>query len=124
MNKFLLYVFGALYAATAFYIFFFPQEFFVSTPGLDMMGPFSIHFIRDVALAFLASGAALIWGTHNRNRAVCICGALWPFLHGLFHVQIWSMRGFPFDYIFFYDAGAVIVPSFLAMAAAWTFART
>jgi len=56
---------------TGFYIGVMPETFYRLTPGLDTMGPFNMHFIRDVALTFLVSGGAMLWGG--------ACGAAaWP----------------------------------------------
>jgi len=118
MPRIILFIIAAISILTGLYIFFAPQAFYDATPGLDLMGPFSVHFIKDVGLAFLASGGAMGWGALKFNRAAAICGATWPLLHALFHIQIWGMRGFPFDFIFFFDAGAVMFPAFIAMWAA------
>ncbi|MCB9972649.1 MAG: hypothetical protein H6847_14155 [Hyphomonas sp.] len=80
-----------------------------------MMGPFSVHFIRDVGLAYLAGGAILITGGALADRRLALAGALWFVLHALFHLQIWVHRGLPFDHIFWFDLFAVIAPSFLAL---------
>lgn len=119
MSRTILLVLGAIAMLTGVYIFFAPHTFYDSIPGLSLMGPFSIHFIRDVALAFLASGGAMVWGAWKRIRGVALAGAAWPFLHALFHIQIWSMRGFPFDNIAGYDFALVIIPAFVAAWAAW-----
>jgi hypothetical protein len=100
-------------------IFADPHGFYERTPGLAMMGPYSVHFIRDVGLAFVASGVATTFGAWRRNRSLAIAGAGWPFLHALFHIQIWSHRGFPLDAIAAFDFIAVIAPAFLAVALAW-----
>lgn len=118
MARYILFAIAGISILTGFYIFFAPQRFYDITPGLTMMGPFSIHFIRDVALAFLASGGAMGWGAWKFNNAVAIAGASWPTLHALFHVQIWMARGFPFDSIFAFDVVAVIIPAFAALYAA------
>jgi hypothetical protein len=112
-------VLGGLWAFTGVYVFAQPQAFYDMVPGLALMGPFSIHFIRDVGLAFLSSGAITILGGYHTRRDLALAGALWPSLHALFHVQIWSHRGFPFDAIFFFDLLAVISPALLAVACAW-----
>lgn len=114
-----LLVFGVIWVLTGIYIFFMPQRFYDSIPGLDLMGPFSIHFIRDVALVYLASGGVTIYAALKEQRSLAIAGTLWPLLHGLFHIQIWSMRGFPFDDIFFFDLAAVIGSSAIAFGLAW-----
>ncbi len=99
----------------AIYIWFLPQTFYDNTPGLSAMGPFNLHFIRDVALVFLASGGAIVYGWRQRNQVALVCGAMWPFLHALFHVQIWGHRGFPFDYIWAVDLVGVVLPGVVAM---------
>ena len=80
-----------------------------------MMGPYSVHFIRDVGLAFVAAGLATTFGAWRRNRNLAFAGTGWPFLHALFHIQIWSHRGFPFDSIAAFDFIAVIAPAFFAV---------
>jgi len=92
-----------------------PEMFFSNTPGLSSMGPFNMHFIRDVALTFLVSGGAMLWGTLKHNRTALICGAVWPFLHAAYHCVIWGHRGFPFDVIWATDVSAVIIPGFAAL---------
>jgi len=119
MTRGLLLVIGALWITTGIVIFVDPQGFYDTTPGLALMGPFNSHFIRDVGLAFLASGVAACAGSWRLDRGLALAGAAWPFLHALFHIQIWSHRGFPLDAIAAFDMGAVIAPAFLAAALAW-----
>ena len=98
--------------------FFAPQMFYDSIPGLSLMGPFNLHFIRDVGLAFAASGGCVMVGTLRCNRELAIAGALWPFLHGLFHAYIWFARGLLFDGVAAFNIAAVILPALLMMALA------
>jgi len=77
------------------------------------MGPFNIHFVKDVGLAFLASGGAMLWGAWRDHRSVAISGSTWPLLHALFHLYIQIHRGFPFDKIMMFDFAFVITPAFL-----------
>lgn len=109
---------GILWVLTGMFIFANPLGFYESVPGLKLMGPFSVHFIRDAGLAFIASGGVLTWGGVTGSRALALAGIAWPSLHALFHIQIWSHRGFPFDSIFAFDLFAVIVPPALALLAA------
>ncbi|HPE46771.1 MAG TPA: hypothetical protein PLR76_00165 [Hyphomonas sp.] len=108
---------GGVSAAIGVVIFNAPQAFYDAVPGLDLMGPYNVHFIRDVSLAYLASGAMLIAGGVLLDRRLALAGTLWFVLHALFHWQIWLHRGLPFDYIFWFDLFAVIIPSFLALLA-------
>jgi hypothetical protein len=119
VNRGLLIIVGLLWLATGIWIFADPHGFYERTPGLAMMGPYSVHFIRDVGLAFVASGVAATFGARRRRRRGCDFGAGWPFLHALFHIQIWSHRGFPLDAIAAFDFIAVIAPAFLAVTLAW-----
>jgi hypothetical protein len=106
---------GLLWVATGVLIFADPHGFYDRTPGLAMMGPYNVHFIRDVGLAFVAAGISTAFGAWQRNRSLASAGTGWPFLHALFHLQIWSHRVFPFDAIAAFDFIAVIAPAFLAV---------
>jgi hypothetical protein len=107
---------------TGLFVLALPETFYALVPGLSAMGPFNSHFVRDVGLAFLASGGLLGWGARTGVPAIALAGVLWPLLHAIFHVQVWSHRGFPFDSIFAFDLAAVIVPPCLALVAVRTLA--
>lgn len=109
---------GALNVVTGLYILAAPGAFYDNTPGLALMGPFNPHFVRDVGLAFLASGSAVALGAWRRVWAAAMAGAIWPSLHGLFHIQIWAHRGLPFDEAFAFDLVAVIAPAAAAFVLA------
>ncbi len=105
-------------------IFAAPQAFYEAVPGLDLMGPFNGHFVRDVGLAYLAGGIVLIAGGLLADRRLALAGALWFCLHALFHIQIWMHRGWPIDDIFRFDLLAVIAPGSLALWASLKFPPT
>jgi len=119
MARNIVFIIAGISVITGFYVFFAPQRFYNMTPGVEMMGPFNIHFIRDVGLVFLASGGAMGWGAWKLNPPVAIAGATWPALHAVFHIQIWGARGFPFDSIFGFDLVAVIFPAFIGLLSAF-----
>jgi hypothetical protein len=112
---------GVLWILTGILIFADPMSFYEIVPGLRLMGPFNMHFIRDVGLAFVASGGALACGAHVSAERLVYAGLAWPSLHALFHIQIWGHRGFPLDGIFAFDLVAVIGPPLLALLAMWKF---
>ncbi|MEM9055170.1 MAG: hypothetical protein AAGB16_07585 [Pseudomonadota bacterium] len=116
--RFFLIAVGILYLATAFYLFFAPHAFYENTPGVAMIGPINLHFMRDAALAFLVSGSALIWAARKSNRDVAIFGAAWPFAHALFHIWIWLARGTPFDIVALTNLVGIQLPAWLAMIGA------
>jgi len=55
------------------------------------------HFIADIGMAFLASGAALVWSARRGASFApwAIAGAAWPALHALIHVREWVVMGLP-----------------------------
>ena len=55
------------------------------------------HFIRDIGLIFIASGAGLLAGARSgRTMAtLALAGATWPALHAIFHIVLWLSHGFP-----------------------------
>lgn len=114
---------GAIWILTGLSIFAQPQTFYDTVPGLALMGAFNAHFIRDVGLAFLASGGVTAWGAARDRGDLAAAGIVWPALHALFHAQIWSHRGFPFDAVFLFDLAAVMAPALLGAACAWLMIR-
>jgi hypothetical protein len=102
-------------------MWFTPHTWYNTVPGVAMMGPFNLHFIRDVALAFLMSAGALAYGAWRADRTAAVIGAAWPCLHALFHIWIWIMCGLPFDQIAVVNLIGIQLPSWLALAAALNF---
>ena len=114
-----LIVLGLIHFITGPIAFFAPEAFYEAIPGAKMMGPFNIHFIRDVGLTFIVRGGAMIYGALHWNQGVAVVGAAWPALHALFHIQIQISRGLPFDFIMAFDFFAVVLPAFAAMFLAY-----
>ena len=113
-----LFVISGLFLAIAASMWFTPHTWYETVPGVAMMGPFNLHFIRDIALAFLMSAGALIYGAWKLNSGVAITGAVWPCLHGLFHISIWIGRGVPLDDVAMVNLFGIQLPAWLALAAA------
>jgi len=120
MRRILLYLLAALLFANGLYIFFAPMAFYENTPGVAMMGPFNLHFIRDAGLAYMAGGGLLAWGASKRSRPVAVAGAVWFCLHALFHIQIWVARGAPMDVVALVNLTAIQVPAWAALWLAMT----
>jgi len=97
-------------AVTGITIFYSPVSFYNLTPGVSSYDPYNIHFIRDIGLVYLSSGLIGIYGLRIASVPLCIAAAAWSALHGLFHLHIWAQRSFPFDGLFLFDLGAVVMP--------------
>jgi ABC-type amino acid transport system permease subunit len=119
MTRLLLGTVALLHAATAVWMWTWPHDWYERVPGVAMMGPFNVHFIRDVALVFGLSAAALLLGLQRRDRTALLLGAAWPVLHGLFHVWIWFQRGTPVDVIAASNLFGIQAPAWISLAAAW-----
>ncbi|UWQ19389.1 hypothetical protein [Jannaschia sp. M317] len=109
---------GVLSLATGVHIGAATQHWYDSVPGVALTGPLNSHFAKDVALAYLTSGAALLWAGLRNDRSAGLCGATWLVLHALFHIWIWIHRGAPFDIIALTNLLGIQTPAFLAFFAA------
>jgi hypothetical protein len=105
-----------LWVAAGVAIFVAPRHFHELTPGVSLFGPYNAHFVRDVGLVYLASGAVGLWGLRCGSLSLCRAATLWSALHAVFHVHVWIERGQPFDAIFLFDLCAVIAPPFVVLA--------
>ena len=93
----LLLVLGLFHAANGLAMLLSPAAWALSVVHDPSPSRLEFHFIADIGMAFLASGAALVW---SARRGVlfapwAIAGAAWPALHALIHVHAWVMHGLP-----------------------------
>jgi hypothetical protein len=74
-----------------------PMAWYMAVPGVRASGALNHHFIADIGLIFVASGAGLILGARKGPRAAvwAAAGAAWPALHALLHIWGWFAHGFP-----------------------------
>lgn len=112
MRSLVLIGVGGLSVLTAAYMWAATLHWYHTIPGVALTGPLNVHFAKDVALAYLASGAALIWAGVKHDKSAGICGASWLILHALFHIWIWFHRGTPFDLIALTNLIGIQVPAF------------
>lgn len=115
MAKIVLGIIAAIYGINALIMWFAPVFWYETTPGVAMMGPFNLHFVRDIALIYLLAAAAFAWSVKNNTPQVAITAAVWPCLHGLFHVQIWIARGVPLDEIAFVNLIGIQLPAWAGL---------
>lgn len=92
MNRIILILAAIFFTVLAAQMWFAPQYWYDNTPGVSNMGPFNLHFILDAALAFLASGLAIIWGLVKHDKTALIFGAFWPCLYMLLFISGFGLR--------------------------------
>jgi len=88
-------ILGLFHLANGLWMLTAPHGWYMIVPGVSTTGPLNHHFISDVALAFVASGAGFIWRARPGSAAYTIAGAAWPALHALLHIWGWIAGGFP-----------------------------
>ena len=111
---------GVLSVTTAAYMWVATLHWYDTVPGVSQTGPMNFHFAKDVALAYLASGVALIWAGARHDKSAAIFGVAWPTLHALFHIWIWFHRGAPLDLVALINLIGIQVPAFVGVLAALT----
>ena len=114
MIRIILYIIATFWGVTALYLWFWPNHFYNNVPGVSAMGPFNLHFIRDVALVYLMSSGALFWGVSRNVPPVVVTGVAWSSMHALFHIYLWVTMNIPTSVILS-DFGALVVPSGIAL---------
>lgn len=93
-----------------------PRVWYDTIPGVVETGGFNTHFVRDIALVFALSGAALWAGARQDNRSLALFGAGWPVMHALFHLWIWGMhRGAALDLVAFTNLLGIQLPGWLGL---------
>ncbi len=119
MSKPLLYGLSAYFLTNAALMWAAPQFWYDTVPGVMQTGGYNSHFIRDVALAFIVSAAALACGARLRDSRLALFGAAWPGLHATFHIWIWIVhRDTAFDLIALTNFLGIQLPAWAALTAA------
>lgn len=96
-----------------------PWHFYHSVPGSHLFGPFNSHFVRDVGLVYLSSGAIGLFGHRTSQPALYLSANLWSTLHAVFHLHLWVHRAFPLDHIFLFDVTTVVAPPIVVWLVYW-----
>ncbi len=91
-----------------------PAGWYASVPGIEHTGPFNGHFVPDIGFAFLTAAVGLgVWALRPQAGAAwVIMGALWPALHGIFHI-VGLGHHVPEGLALFTDLAGVIATSLL-----------
>lgn len=123
-TRIILGALGLLHVLNGIYMLLFPLAWYHAVPGVEMTGPFNVHFVRDISFIFLASGGLFWAAIIRRNGAFAIAGAVWPVMHALFHIQIWvMMRGMPLDELAVVNLAGIQLPAWLGLFAALRFRK-
>ncbi|MBL6852975.1 MAG: hypothetical protein ISS15_12915 [Alphaproteobacteria bacterium] len=79
------------------------------------------HFITDIGFAFAGSGVGMLLGAWRgaAKGPWALAGAVWPLLHGLFHLKEWIFDGPPPMPDLLTEGVGVILVGFVGIGLAW-----
>ncbi len=115
-----LALWAALLLGNALWMIADPASWYQGIDGVSNTGPFNVHFVRDIGVAYLTLGlmtaAAIRWPA----AALPLLGGvtLYLALHGLLHVWDIAAARLPAEHILM-DVPGVFLPPFLSAALAW-----
>jgi hypothetical protein len=95
ITRLTLVILGLFHTANGAWMVLAPMSWYAAVPGVAESGPLNHHFVADIGLAFIASGAGLVFGARTGAGAFALAGATWPVLHALLHMWGWLQHGFP-----------------------------
>lgn len=118
LKPLVLWLFAILNGANGLWMFFSPETWFFTVPGVIETGSFNQHLVRDVGVAFFTSAVAIGWAAQAPRYAFILMCVASIFIGGHAVLHVWDIAagrcGDPGDDIF-----GVIVPSMLMLAATW-----
>jgi hypothetical protein len=119
MRRRLAWILGIGLVLNALLMLAVPARWYAAVPGVNETGPFNLHFVRDIGVAYLVAGAALSWfAASPEARAAAQVGAAFLALHGLVH--LWdAAAGREHAQQLLIDLPTVFLPPLLAMWIAW-----
>jgi hypothetical protein len=122
LSRGLLGLLGLFHVVNGLYMLMAPEAWYAAVPGVSAAGPFNHHFIVDIGLVFLASGAAMLAALRPGHTAavLALTGSVWPALHALFHIWEWFNGHMPGTAQLWLSEGlGVVFVGFLGLALAW-----
>jgi hypothetical protein len=120
----MLVILGLIHAVNGIWMLAAPMSWYGAVPGVAQTGPLNHHFIADIGLAFMASGAGMMLGSRKGFASFGFAGAGWPVLHAVLHAWGWVHEGFPGQLaVALSEAIGVVAVGALGAWAAWWNAR-
>lgn len=119
MRGVVAWILGIGLAANGLVMLGVPDAWYAAVPGVTATGPFNAHFIRDVGVAYLLSGAALPWFAISPTaRPAAVVGAAFLAIHAAVH--IWdAAAGREHIHQLLIDLPSVFLPPVLAIWIVW-----
>lgn len=95
-----------------------PLGWYYAVPTVPPTGPANTHFIADIGIAYLSSGAMLLYAAGNIKMRwmAALAGTLWLLLHGFLHIYE-VITGICSPGRFIQDVPGVLGPPILVLVA-------
>ncbi|SDD20881.1 hypothetical protein [Kordiimonas lacus] len=117
MSKYVLWAVGGAYLINGLVMWFLPLWWYETVPGIQQMGLYHMHFVRDIGIAYGVMGAGLFWA--SRSSEVGLFACVWPALHALYHVAIFFDRGALLDEVSATNLFLIQLPAWSSVWAAY-----
>lgn len=111
--KILTFILAAVMALNGVYMFVDPPGWYAAVPGVPDTGPLNLHFVRDIGIAYLTAGAALVWSALGAGWRASALAAVFIGGHSLLHIGE-TILGHHHDVIL-NELAAVHLPAVLAI---------
>ena len=98
-------------AGNGVFMFVDPQAWYDMVPGVPDTGPINFHFVRDIGIAYMTAGLALVWSELGAGWRASALAAVFIGGHSLLHVGE-TMLGHHHDVIL-NEIAAVHLPAVL-----------
>jgi len=117
----ILGILGLFHLANGLVMLAAPAQWAAAVVHLTAPDHLHYHFIADIGFAFAASGIGMLLGARRGvpNGAWALAGAVWPLLHGLFHLKEWVADGPPPMPGLLTEGVGVILVGFAGIWLAW-----
>lgn len=117
--RLVLILLGIYQAANGIVMLAAPDFWYVTVPGVTDTGPINMHFIRDIGLAFLAAGTALLMTARlGISTALILPASVFLGGHALLHVAEMLVHGTSATAAL-RDIVLIVIPGLLPLYALW-----
>lgn len=84
--KILTFALAAMMAGNGVFMFVDPQTWYDAVPGVPDTGPINFHFVRDIGIAYMTAGIALVWSELGAGWRASALGTVFIGGHSLLHI--------------------------------------
>ena len=121
MSKLILIIVGVAYVLNGLVMWVSPLWWFENVPGIQAMGAFHMHFVRDIGLAYGVMGLGMFWALRAPSVGKFAC--IWPSLHAIYHLAIFFNRGMQTDAVSATNLFLIQLPAWASVWAVYSINR-